>query len=672
MILLVRPYSFSLTTHPPLGLGYLSSILATQNRQTKIFDLQFLDHRHDFEHYLAFEPIDWIGISVSIQNIAHTNYLIKSLKLCVPEVPIIIGGTYPSTLPEDCLREINADIAVIGEGEETILELDSALINNKNLAGVPGLAFRQDNEIMVTKQRPLCMDLDLLPMPDYKQIPPIRYSNAPWQVFKKGRIVGPILTTRGCPFNCSFCAAASIMGKKIRTRSMELVGEEMELLHRNFGVDEFHVVDENIVSSREHAAAFCEEIIKRNLKIHWKTPNGVRSEFLDRELLTLMKKSGCYMLGFGIESGNQEVLKTINKSLNLKSAIEKIHIANEVGIITFGYFIIGLPGDTKESIEETIQVAVNSKMDLAHFSFCIPYPGSAIYNELSPIEQKIVINQAWHFMPWPRNNLTASELGKLHRKAYFRFYLRLQKFIFLMKQALHSSFWTFNRTVFYYMLHKRIKRSVLPPEPFIQSFAALSLSFFVTKARKIVEGGFNRDKKLVTKFIKHPNWKCLDIGCGEGQFADLFSSKQYLGVDSSRTWLLAAQIKNPQWTFLTADFTKRTNISVIFDIILISKILHHFDDNNAYAIIRHASDLLSNKGIMLILEPVPPSESRNWFHNFVCETETGNFHRSIHEIKTLLPKTLKISETGIYKKLPMIFYYIAIEKKIQETIQPDK
>jgi len=661
MILLVKPYSFSLTQHPPLGLGYLSSILATQKRQTKIIDFQFPDHQQAFLHYLNIEPIDWIGISVSVQNISHTRFLINTLKLYKPQIPVIVGGTYPSTLPDLCLKELNADIAVIGEGEETVLELDCALMNNSVLQDIPGLVYRQDRQIKKTALRQLCMNLDLLPIPDYEQIPPRRYSRVPWQVFKKGRVIGPILTTRGCPFNCSFCAAACIMGKKIRKRSIELVGEEMELLHRNFGVDEFHVVDENIVSSREHAAAFCEEILKRNLKIHWKTPNGVRSEFLDCDLLSLMKRSGCYMLGFGIESGNPKILKNVSKSLDLESALGKIRMAGEAGIITFGYFIIGLPGDTKETIQQTIQVAVNSKMDLAHFSFCIPYPGSRIYNELGPMEQQRVVKQAWHFVPWPQNNLTTSELSRLHRKAYFMFYLRLQKFIFLMKLALRSDFFAFARTVSYYLLHKKIRRSFHPPEPFARIFAARFFTLFVTRIRKIIEGGFTPDKKIVAKFLKQTNGKCLDIGCGEGLFADLFAPNQYLGVDNSPTWLTAAQIKNPARTFLYADLTERINISGPFDMILVSKILHHLNDDKAHTLIRQATKILSKKGIMLILEPVPPCESGNWFHNFICKMETGKFHRSIRGLETLLPETLRIRETGIYKTLPMAFYYMAIE-----------
>jgi radical SAM superfamily enzyme YgiQ (UPF0313 family)/2-polyprenyl-3-methyl-5-hydroxy-6-metoxy-1,4-benzoquinol methylase len=662
MILLIKPHVFSLTQHPPIGLGYLSAVLSNQGRKTKILDLQFPDHQRELMYYLAYEQISWIGISVSIQNISNTRLLINTITAFLPQIPIVIGGSYPSTLSDHCLNELDVDIAVVGEGEKTILELDAALADNYPLSTVSGLIYREGGEIKKTVPRPLCMNLDILPMPDYEQIPPLLYSRVPWQVFKKGHIVGPILTTRGCPFNCSFCAAASIMGKKLRYRSIKLVGEEMELLHRKFGVDEFHIVDENIASSREHVAAFCEEILRRGLKIFWKTPNGVRSEFLDKDLLHLMKRSGCYMLGFGIESGNPEILKNVDKSLNLESALEKVNMAKQEGIITFGYFMIGLPGDTKETIEQTIQVAINAKFDLAHFSFCIPYPGSHIFSKLDALEQKKLVNRAWHFVPWPQENISVSELSRLHRKAHSMFYMNFSRIWLLVRLSLRSDFFGFCRTIFYYLMHLRIGQASYKPEAIREIAIAKLLSIFIAPIRQIVEGGIDHDLALVNGLSNKINGKVLDIGCGGGLFSHLFSANQYVGIDINRHWLTAARIRNPDKVFLCADYTKRVSMSSTFDMILMSKILYNMDDDGANAIIKQAIELLSPQGIILILEPAPQSRPEHWLRNFTHLIKNRKFYRSIDELKKYFPERLLVRETGIYKKSFTSFYYVVFEK----------
>jgi len=668
MILLVDPPAFTLTNHPPLGLGYLAAVLARRHRETRIVDLRFDDHRQSFDRLLAGARIDWIGLSVSLQNLTQARPLIDTIKLCAPRVPVVIGGTYPSTLPDICLDELNADVAVIGEAEGTVTELDAALRDRAALEGLPGLVLRQGEQTVKTGPRRPFARLDDLPMPDYRQIPPARYSRIPWQIAKRGRIVGPILTSRGCPYDCSFCATSLLMGRKVRVRSIPLVGEELEYLHRRFGVDEFHVSDPNLVVTREHAAGFCEEILRRGLKVHWKTPNGVRPDFLDHELLSLMKRSGCYMLGFGIESGNPAVLRQNKKAMDLALVRDRIRSAGEHGITTFGYFILDLPGDSRDTIEQTIQFAVDLDLDLAHFSFCVPYPGTRLYDRLDRAEQAQVRQRAWHFVPWPQNRLSEGELRELHRKAHARFYLRPRTIRLLLELFNRQTALPFLRALSYYMTRRSVnptgRRATASDD---SPLARGPLARMVTPTRLLVEGGFGRDLAVVRRFVERCAGRVLDVGCGEGQLAGAIPPERYLGIDVSAAWIARAQRRHPDRAFVCGDFGSMRNLSPGFGLVLLSKLLHHQDDAQARAMLERAMGLLQDDGLVLVLEPEHPRTNVSWFHQAICALETGEHHRSARALENLLPDHGSISETGQYKIRPMEFYYAAIERRPRET-----
>lgn len=422
-ILLIHPRSFSITQVRPCGLAYISSSLARAGRRARLLDMQ-LNRDRDLDELLANPSIDWVGLSVSIQNISSARAIIARVRERLPGCPIVVGGTYPTCLPEKWHEHLDADMAVIGEGEESVLLLDHALAAGRGLDKVPGLSWREEGGLRATPAAPFVRDLDSLAMPDYDQMPPAAYSKVPWQIFKKGRVVGSILTSRGCPHNCGFCAASTMMGRTWRPRSPELVGEEMEIQRRRHGADEIHIMDDNLIGTRDHAAAFCEEILRRDLRISWKTPNGVRAELLDRPLLSLMKRSGCYTLGFGIESGDPEVLAGVGKRVSLDALAEKIRLTREAGILTSGYFILGLPGDTPASIERTIAKALTLDLDFAHFNFFVPYPGSRMFAELSESEQERVCTRGWHFLPYPPEGMSEAQLRKLHRRACWTFFRR--------------------------------------------------------------------------------------------------------------------------------------------------------------------------------------------------------------------------------------------------------
>lgn len=215
-----------------------------------------------------------------------------------------------------------------------------------------------------------------------KGMDPRRYRKAPHGGLIKRFPVAPVVSTRGCPFECSFCASPTLWEKRIRFRSPEKIVEEIELLVGRFGVREIHFEDDNLTLRRSHVEKICGLILEKGLDISWAAPNGVRADSLDRDLLELMKKSGCYFLSFGLESGNQSILDRAAKDVSLDTMERVIRETREAGIMTQGFFSFGLPGETEATINETIEFAKSSGLDRAQCLLLDILPGSRLWEEL--------------------------------------------------------------------------------------------------------------------------------------------------------------------------------------------------------------------------------------------------------------------------------------------------
>lgn len=675
MILLIQPYSLRLTYHPPLGLAYLAASLKANHITTKLLDLQFKDDWLLLYESLQCHTIEWVGLHVSTQNFSSARYVIRLIKLVSPDIPVIIGGPFVTTLPKFCLEELKADIAVMGEGEEIIIALDEALRHGQPIDAIPGLCFIKMGQYFQNSRAPVIESVDSLPMPDYEQIPPKRYSKSPWQIFKKGQIVGPILTSRGCPFNCSFCSASVIMGQKWRPRSAESVGEEMEYQNRNFGVDEFHIVDDNLIGTKDHAYAFCEEILRRNLKIHWKTPNGIRSNLLDRDLVLLMKKSGCYMLGFGIESGDKDILKKINKNIDFDVIRERLNLIRDHDIITFGYFILGFPWDSPASINKTIQASLNLPLDLAHFGFFSPLPGSEIFNTLPEEKVHYSLHKQLFFSPYVPDGMGEKLLRQLLRKAYLSFFLRpkhlavIIRMLFSKITGLSGSF----KAVLYYFLTKNIETEICqPPLTAVNKFQILIYNYII-KSKILVfilEGmskGINKDISIINRFVKISKGFVLDVGFGEAPFCEIIPSDRYVGIDPKPSAVMTARSKFPNHIFLSGVFPKDCVSGNKFSLIIISKVLHHLSNREASSVLARAFELLAENGFIIILDPLPSERVKSRIHKlWFSIVERNRFLRSARQVGNMLPEQFELIETRIYKIWPVAFFYGIIAKRTDD------
>lgn len=432
---LISPPSDSLTQAPPMQLGYLASSLNSKGFEARIFDFKRLDLHKDqvAAGIIAYEP-DLIGISVITVDMPGATWLVKYLKTHLPHAKFILGGVHPTTLLNETLDETGADIIVRGEGENVIVNVANALTSSgSGIDGVRGITFFENGKARSNPDEPLIENLDDIPYPAWDMIPPALYSKFSMQLYKRRPVVCTILTSRGCPFGCTFCASR-VHGKRIRYRSPVDVVSEMEMLVRKYSVGEFMILDDNFTMKKEHSTAICEEIIRRKLDIVWKMPQGMRADSVDDELIRCFKNSGCYEVGFGIESANQEILDRANKRLNLAVVRDSIALIKSHGINVYGFFILGLPGETRDTVNQTIRF-MRTGFDHISVSYCIPYPGSDIYT------QYLVKNTrpdwgmfAHHHIFTGISELSERELRQSMRKALISFYLHPRRAFLLLRK----------------------------------------------------------------------------------------------------------------------------------------------------------------------------------------------------------------------------------------------
>ncbi|HLP58872.1 MAG TPA: radical SAM protein, partial [Candidatus Deferrimicrobium sp.] len=239
--------------------------------------------------------------------------------------------------------------------------------------------------------------------------------------------IAPVSTTRGCPYSCTFCGSAVNMGKKLRSRSIAMVLKEMRLLYDNYGVREFHIIDDMFNFDKQRVLDFCNGIREQGMKISYTFPNGLRLNQLDREMLEMMKEMGAYSFNVGIESGSQRILDGIKKNLTLELIEEKVNLIVASGLEPCGFFILGFPGETEEDIKATIAFARKLRLKRAHFSNFLPLPGAEATRELldhNELEKVDWGNLFYSKVPYAPRGMSPKELKAWQRRAYLSFYLR--------------------------------------------------------------------------------------------------------------------------------------------------------------------------------------------------------------------------------------------------------
>jgi magnesium-protoporphyrin IX monomethyl ester (oxidative) cyclase len=400
VLLITPPYiANGISPHPQMGLAYIAAFLEENGFQVGILDAMAegweksgsngwdggyigLSENEIRGKISAFSP-DAVGVHNNFTSQYRMPHLIfKIVKEVNPRIVTMTGGAHATVCPGECLSDPNLDYVILGEGEVPTLNLMRYLNGEIQISDCEGIAFRNNaHEISTIPQGKKIENLDSLPFPALHLLNMDLY----WKLgyshgLRRGTRFAPVITSRGCPFSCSFCSYHCVNGKKFRGRSPENVIREVKTLVEKYGVDEITFEDDNILLDRKRAELIFDSMIQENLSIKWEIPNGVAVYTLTKPILKKMKASGCYRINFAIESGNQYVLdKIIKKPVKLESVPELIQYAREIGLEVQAFFVIGTPSETKEQIWDTF--TFSKKIGVYHpfISFCMPLVGSEAY-----------------------------------------------------------------------------------------------------------------------------------------------------------------------------------------------------------------------------------------------------------------------------------------------------
>ncbi len=345
---------------PSLGVGYLASSLEQEEHQVHIIDahVEKLSWRRLRERLRKISP-SLVGFSFTTENRFEAFRLIEQVKRAFPKVITIAGGPHVTSTATDTLANLPAlDLVVRGEGEATMVELAQCLEEEKDYSGVLGLSYRRNGEVKNNSPRLFIEHLDSLPFPAWHLMPWHRY-NFIIEVPGRGKVQhANIITSRGCPFSCNFCATPSNWGRRFRARSAENVLQEIKQLVTNYGVKGIWFFDDTFTTNRQRVWDICQGLIDEKLDLSWFSE--IRVDTVDKELLQKMKESGCYCVAFGVESGSQRILdQVISKKISLQQVKEVTRWCDEVGIKTNPFFIFSHPEETEEDIEQTMEMMRN-------------------------------------------------------------------------------------------------------------------------------------------------------------------------------------------------------------------------------------------------------------------------------------------------------------------------
>lgn len=381
----------------PLGLGYIAAVLE-KNYHVKILDClaEGFDNETMTAKYITyglsleeikdrikdFRP-DMVGVSCMF-SVQFYNALsvCKIAKEVNQNIITVMGGTHPSSLPKEVLENASVDFVIIGEAEQTIVQLLEAINKDKDFSSIDGLGYKIDGQIFINQKTRYIQDLDKIPFPARHLLPMEVYFkiNRPHGMNARYSPNTNMITSRGCPARCIFCSIHTVSGRNYRMRSPENVLLEIELLKKNYGIKEIQFEDDNLTFDKQRAKRIFQGLLEKNLDIAWTAPNGVALWALDFELIRLMKKSGCRHLALGIESGEQEVLdKIIKKPLRLEKVKPLVAQMKKVGIRTTSFFVVGFPGENIKQIKTTLRFALSLPCDDINFFFASPYPGTELY-----------------------------------------------------------------------------------------------------------------------------------------------------------------------------------------------------------------------------------------------------------------------------------------------------
>ncbi|HHM23941.1 MAG TPA: radical SAM protein [Bacteroidetes bacterium] len=400
----------------PLGLGYLAAVLQREGHSVDAIDLQVQPIPVED---IPFSRYDLVGISSDTPRFNRAVEIGRAAR--ARGVPVVMGGYHPTFLDAEPFEREAADFVIRGEGEYSLLRLVEVLEKGSDLGQVRGLTYRENGTLRRNPPAYLIENLDELPFPARELFPKTGYLST-----FDGRPMATLVTSRGCPYDCYFCAATRFAGVRWRTRDLSNVFDELEMLQRQ-GYSSFLFVDDNFTLSYRRTMDFCSEVFARHWDIRWWCFSRVDVLVKHPDMVRQMALAGASSVFLGLESGNQATLDHYQKKITVEQQREAVRLLKRHGIRVYGSFIIGEMHETPKMIRQTIRFARRLKPETCQFSLLTPYPGSRLFQQLDSLKQLITKN--WDLydgahLVFKNPNISAKELQRLLRQAYLKFYLR--------------------------------------------------------------------------------------------------------------------------------------------------------------------------------------------------------------------------------------------------------
>jgi len=407
---------------PSLGLASIAGYARDKGFKVRIIDAPALRLSVEgFEKYLKFNSqyyqAKYIGFTATTFSVKIAYEMAKIAKRIYPAAKIVFGGVHATVLPDEVIKKGEIDIAVQGEGEITFYEI----LSGKDLPEIKGIVFKKGGQIIFNSPRERIGNLDELPFPAYDLLPMDRYYPAKGSYERLPAI--SMLTSRGCPGRCAFCNKT--LGEKMVFRSAGSLFKEIKMLVNDFKIRQIMFYDDTFTVYKDNIKKFCQLLLNEKIDIAWCCFSRV--DYIDLEILKLMKKAGCHQIMYGIESGDQKVLDSINKKTDLGLSRKVVELTKKAGIDVRGAFMLGNPIETRETVLKTLNFALELEPEVAIFNITTPYPGTAMFEEAD--KKGLITTYDWDDYDLSKpvmrlENISQEEIIKLYKYCYRRFYFR--------------------------------------------------------------------------------------------------------------------------------------------------------------------------------------------------------------------------------------------------------
>ncbi|CDE58731.1 short-chain dehydrogenase/reductase SDR family protein [Fusobacterium sp. CAG:439] len=399
---------------PPADLMYLAAVAEKQGFEAKISDYsQSGDYEEDLRE---FKP-DYLVVNIATPTLEHDLDAVKKAKEICPNITTVAKGAAFLTLGEKIVSEHNElDFGILGEAEDTLKDI----LDNKPKNNILGIYYKENDEVKFTGKRPFIEDLDSLPFPARHLV-----NNNIYRRPDNNKVQATIKVSRGCPFHCFFCLATPVSGAKVRRRSPENIVAEIRECVEKYNIKNFLFWSDIFNIDKDWTMKLCQAIIDSGLKITWSA--NTRADTADYEMAKIMYKSGCRLVSIGVESGSQYMLEKMGKKITLNDVRRTVKVFKKAKIRIYNYFVIGLPWETEETVEETIKFAIELNSDFISFYTATPLPGSRFYDyalEHNLFDKETSFENAYYYPAVNTHNLTRERVFELHKAAVKRFYLR--------------------------------------------------------------------------------------------------------------------------------------------------------------------------------------------------------------------------------------------------------